>query len=228
MMTPVATDDHIPAMRLDLGSKVHCTDAIFGELADVIVDPISRRVTHVVVEPHGRHDRARLVPIDRVSPADDGLALDCSVADVDASEPLHESAYLRAGEDVVTDPDWDIGTKDVLALPLYQELNGKGTAIDPDPHVMVSYDRIPKHEVEIRRSSAVFSTDGHHLGHVEGFLVGAGEMADIVLERGHLWGKREIVIPASAVERVQNDSITLSLTKDQVGALDVRHVHRWF
>jgi len=27
---------------------------------------------------------------------------------------------------------------------------------------------------------------------------------------------------------VQNDSITLSLTKDQVGELDVRHVHRWF
>ena len=53
-------------------------------------------------------------------------------------------------------------------------------------------------------------------------------MADIVLERGHLWGKREIVIPASAVERVQNDSITLSLSKDQVAALDVRHVHRWF
>jgi hypothetical protein len=53
-------------------------------------------------------------------------------------------------------------------------------------------------------------------------------MADIVLERGHLWGRREIVIPASAVERVRTDSITLSLTKEQVGALDVRHVHRWF
>jgi hypothetical protein len=28
--------------------------------------------------------------------------------------------------------------------------------------------------------------------------------------------------------RVQNDSITLSLTKEQVGQLDVRRVHRWF
>ena len=92
-----------------------------------------------------------------------------------------------------------------------------GTVIDPDPHVMVNYDRIPKNEVEIRRSSAVFSTDGHHLGHVEGFLVGSGETADIVLERGHLWARREVVIPAAAVERVQNDSITLKLTKQQVG-----------
>jgi sporulation protein YlmC with PRC-barrel domain len=215
-------------MRLDLGSSVQCTDAVFGELADVVVDPISRRVTHLVVEPHGHHERARLVPIDRARPAGEGLALDCSIADVEALEPLNESAYMRAGELVVTDPDWDIGTQDVLALPVYQELNGMGTAIDPDPHVMVSYDRIPKHEVEIRRSSAVISTDGHHLGHVEGFLVGSGEAADIVLEHGHLWGRREIVIPAAAVERVQNDSITVSLTKDQVGELDVRHVHRWF
>jgi sporulation protein YlmC with PRC-barrel domain len=215
-------------MRLDLGCSVHCSDAAFGELADVIVDPISRRITHLVVEPHRHHERARLVPIDRARPADDGLVLDYTIADVEALEPLHTSAYVRAGELVVADPDWDIGTQEVLALPIYQELNGMGTVIDPDPHVMISYDRIPKHEVEIRRSSSVFSTDGHHLGQVEGFLVGSGEMADIVLARGHLWGRREVVIPASAVERVQNDSITLSLTKHQVGELDVRHVHRWF
>jgi hypothetical protein len=107
-------------------------------------------------------------------------------------------------------------------------MDDMGTAVDPDPHVLLTYDRIPKHEVEIRRSSAVISTDGHHLGHVEGFLIGSGDTADIVLERGHLWGRREVVIPASAVERVRNDSITLSLSKEQVAALDVRHVHRWF
>ncbi|WP_028066639.1 hypothetical protein [Solirubrobacter soli] len=215
-------------MRLDLGCGVRCGDGAFGELADVIVDPISRRVTHLVVEPHGRHERARLVPIDRARPADDGIALDYSLVEVEGLDPLTESAYIRAGESVAADPDWDIGTQDVLALPVYQELDGMGTVIDPDPHVMVNYDRIPKHEVELRRSSAVFSTDGHHLGQVEGFLVGSGEAADIVLARGHLWGRREIVIPAAAVERVQNDSITLTLTKQEVGALDARRVHRWF
>jgi hypothetical protein len=129
---------------------------------------------------------------------------------------------------VAADPNWDIGAQDVLALPVYQELDGMGTAIDPDPHVMVNYDRIPKHEVEIRRSSSVISTDGHHLGQVEGFLIGNGETADLLLARGHLWGRREVVIPAAAIERVRNDSVTLTLTKDEVGELDVRHVHRWF
>ena len=116
----------------------------------------------------------------------------------------------------------------MLALPLYQEMDGGGGVIDPDPHVMVNYDRIPKHEVEIRRSSAVMSADGHRLGHVDGFLIGSGETADIVLERGHLWGRREIVIPAAAVARVENDLVTLSLTKDDVEALTARRVHRWY
>jgi len=215
-------------MRLQLGGKVQCTDGPFGDLADVVVDPIARRVTHLVVQPHKHHERARLVPVERASAAGDGIALDCSVADVEALEPVHESAYLRVGELPVADPEWEIGTQDVLALPLYQEMDGMGSVIDPDPHVIVNYDRIPKHEVEIRRSSAVMSADGHHLGHVDGFLVGSGETTDIVLERGHLWGRREVVIPAAAVARVENDLVTLSVTKDEVGALATRHVHRWF
>ena len=40
-------------MRLELGSRVDCTDESFGKLADVVIDPTSRRVTHLVVE----HDR---------------------------------------------------------------------------------------------------------------------------------------------------------------------------
>ena len=215
-------------MRLQLGGKVQCTDGPFGDLADVVVDPIARRVTHLVVQPHKHHERARLVPVERASAAGDGIALDCSVADVEALDLVHESAYLRVGEFPAADPDWEIGTEDVLALPVYQEMDGMGTVIDPDAHVIVNYDRIPKHEVEVRRSSSVVSEDGHHLGHVEGFLVGTGEIADIVLERGHLWGHREVVIPASAIARVENDRVTLSLSKDAVGLLESRRVHRWF
>src|SRR5690348_10241018 len=120
-MTAGRDGDCIRVMRLDLGCAVRCKDAPFGELADVIVDPISRRVTHVVVAPHGHHERARLVSIDGVRPVDGGLELDQTVAEVEALEALHESAYIRAGEQVVADPDWDVGTEDVLALPVYRE-----------------------------------------------------------------------------------------------------------
>ncbi len=37
-------------MRLEPGSPAACTDGIFGELGDVVIDPRTRTVTHVVVE----------------------------------------------------------------------------------------------------------------------------------------------------------------------------------
>jgi uncharacterized protein YrrD len=215
-------------MKLELGCPVTCADAPFGELADIVIDPRSRRIVHLVVQPNGHHSRARLVPVERARSAESGLALDCTVAELEAMDLVFESAYLRVGAVPVADPDWDVGIQDVLALPVYQEMDGFGTVVDPDAHVVFNYDLIPKDEVEIRRSSSVFSADGHHLGHVDGFLIGTDDKADIVLERGHLWGRREIVIPADAVESVGNDRVTLKLTKEAVGALDVRHVHRWF
>jgi sporulation protein YlmC with PRC-barrel domain len=215
-------------MKLELGCAVQCTDGPFGELADVVIDPLARRVTHLVVQPHHHSEHARLVPVAQARDDGSAIALDCSVAELQALEPVRESAYLRVGEFPVADPDWDIGIEDVMVLPLYQDPDSFATVVEPDPHMYVNYDRIPKHTVEIRRTSTVTSADGHHLGHVDGFLVSVDGSADVVLERGHLWGRREVVIPAASVAEIEGDAITLSLTKDEVGALDTRRVHRWF
>jgi sporulation protein YlmC with PRC-barrel domain len=216
------------AMRLELGSAVRCSDAPFGELADVIVDPVARRVTHLVVQPRHRPDGARLVPIGRAS--DDGreVVLDCTRAEVEALPPVRESALLRLGEEPVTDPAYDVGVQDALPVPRYQELDGLPAAYDPDPRMVVNYDRVPRDTVELRRASAVTSCDGERLGHVDGFLVSADGTADVVLERGHLWRRREIVIPAAAIAGVEDDAVILTLTKEQVSALAARRVPRWF
>src|SRR4051812_5899123 len=96
-----------PGMRLELGSEVRCTDAPWGELADIVVDPFSRRVTHLVTRPHDRPEEARLVPVERARDDGKAIVLDCSVAELEALERMHESAYLRLGEFPVTDPEWD-------------------------------------------------------------------------------------------------------------------------
>jgi sporulation protein YlmC with PRC-barrel domain len=92
----------------------------------------------------------------------------------------------------------------------------------------MTYDRVPKGEVEVRRASPVFSADGHHLGHVEGFVVdGEDQITHVVLERGHLWGKRDVTIPIGSVAKVENDQVILDLSKDEVGRLPAVRVHRW-
>jgi hypothetical protein len=60
------------------------------------------------------------------------------------------------------------------------------------------------------------------VGHVDGLLVddAGGRLTHVVLEHGHLWGKREVSIPVAHVEAVRNDEIALGLTKDEVGGLE--------
>ena len=218
-------------MRLDLGSPVRCTDDAFGELADVVIDPTTQRVTHLVVQPDSPSEPARLVPVERARGGDDArgtIVLDGSVAEIGQLESVREAAYLRLGEFPVEDPDWEVGVEEILALPYYQGLDAVGAPIAYDDHVMWKYDRIPKGDVEIRRASPVTSSDGHHLGHVDGFVVdGEDHIGHLVLEHGHLWGKREVVIPIGAVASVETDAVVLTLSKDEVGALESRRVPRW-
>lgn len=213
-------------MRLELGAPADCSDGHFGELVDIVVDPTTRRVTHLVIEPHERHWLARLVPIELVGAADGGkaLALRCTVAEARRLEHVQRSAYLPMGSELeVDDPDWDVGVDGVLVLPFY----GSDAWLPHDAVISATFDRVPKGDVEIRRSSTVTSADGHHVGHVDGLVVdGEEHVTHVVLEHGHLWGRREVTIPIADVAQVAPDAITLRLTKDEVGALEPLPVRR--
>jgi sporulation protein YlmC with PRC-barrel domain len=216
-------------MRLELGRQVRCTDGPVGELVDVVIDPTKKRLTHLVVRPHELDGRSRLVPIELAERGDEGdsIALRCTREEVERLPDVNEHAFLRLGELPVDDPDWDVGTEDVLAMPYYEsaEFGGYGAF---DSSVAVVYDRVPKGEVEIRRASAVHTADGHHLGQVDGFLVDKDDqITHLVLERGHLWGRREVTIPIGAVAKVETDAVTVRLSKEEVGELPAARVHRW-
>jgi sporulation protein YlmC with PRC-barrel domain len=219
-------------MRLEIGNRVCCTDDVYGELADIVIDPLEKRVTHLVVQPKHGEGGARLVPIHLAKGRDDEqreIELQCTLDEAQEFELVHEFAYLRLGESPAEDPDWDVGVEDVLAMPYYSGLGDEiGASWDePDPNVSVNYDRVPKGEVEVRRASAVISADGHSLGEVDGFVVDADEhITHFVLERGHLWGRKEVTIPIGAVARIESDVVHVALSKDEVSALPAVRVGR--
>jgi sporulation protein YlmC with PRC-barrel domain len=216
-------------MRLDLGTEVRCSDAELGELADIVIDPTTRQVTHLVVDPKHQYFTPRLVPIELVRSTEDvPIVLDCTLADVGELEHAEEIAYLRLGEFPVDDPRYDVQVTEMLALPYYEGLDMPSAGVTTyGDGVDVRYQRVPKGEVEIRRKSPVLSSDGHRLGHVDGLVVEDGEVAHVVLEHGHLWGKREIAVPIGAVDRVDEEGVTLSISKDDVEHLDPVRLRRW-
>ena len=216
-------------MRLEIGNRVHCTDGEYGELVDIVIDPLEKRVTHLVVQPEQSKGEARLVPIQLAKGRDDEqheIELECTLDKAQGFESVREAAYLRLGESPAEDPDWEVGVEDVLTLPYY-EGSDLGPYPELDSGVTVFYDRVPKGEVEVRRASAVISADGHSLGEVDGFVVDADKhITHFVLERGHLWGRKEVTIPIGAVARVESDEVHVALSKDEVGALPAVRVGR--
>src|SRR5213592_1113225 len=135
-------------MRLELGKPVRCTDGMVVELADIVIDTIEKRVTHLVVRRHDGDDGlSHLVPVELAGGADEAsheISLRCTIEDVHGLPNVQEFAYLRLGEAPASDPKWDIGVQDVLALPYYTG-TGFGEPIGPiDQNVGVTYDRVPK------------------------------------------------------------------------------------
>jgi sporulation protein YlmC with PRC-barrel domain len=220
-------------MRLELGMPVCCTDGMFGELADLVIDPTKRRVTHMVVQPQALAG-SRLVPIELADSAGDQsqITLHWTLHEVSKLEPVDEVAYLPVGGLPPDDPNWDVGISNLLAEPYYGsgELAGASypAAASYPADAAMFYDRIPKGEVEIRRASLVTSSDGHSLGRVEAFILDDEDnVTHFVLERGHLWGRRDVTIPITAVEKIETDEVTVGLTKHEVGELPAVRVHRW-
>jgi sporulation protein YlmC with PRC-barrel domain len=211
-------------MRLDLDCDVTCADGPFGELSDLIIDPGSLRVTHLVVQPPEHHHLARLLPIGRARAGERAKAtvtLDCTVAEINELQPIHESSYVRLSERPEQDDDSDVGIEDGFILAPTESL-GAGAlgaeAIEVDPYVTTSFDRIPKGTVEIRRRSGVTSADGHHVGHVVGFVLDErDQIARLVLEHGHLWSKHELEVASGSIDRIESDEVVLTLSKDEVG-----------
>ena len=68
-------------MHLRLDAHVQTNDGLAGTLADIVLDPVKRSVTHVVVRAGDPDPTARLVPLQLVAGgADPGDALSLTCA----------------------------------------------------------------------------------------------------------------------------------------------------
>jgi hypothetical protein len=205
-----------------IGTQASCTDGVCGDLARVVVDPVARAVTHLVIQPTDRLELARLVPLDLVDATAGQIRLRCT---------LEEFQHLDLAEETQFIPGGIIGgysREQILSLPYYglgPGLAGVGPELVP---MNVTYDTIPLGEVEVRRGEHVHATDGS-IGRVQGLVIEpqSHHVTHVLLQEGHLWGKKEVAIPIRAVARVDpHDGIRLNITKQQVHDLppvDIDH-----
>lgn len=212
-----------PGARLRLGARVRCADGPLGELHDIVLDPASRRVTYVGVEVPDEPLKARLVPVElaEFSPDGGGIQLRCTETEAHALTPLREFAYLRPGEHPTVDAEWTVGVRDLIAMPRYEAGAFEGHRPEAEGDIGVIYDRIPKGEVEIRRSSPVLSPEDREIGTVDGLIVDEYRISHLVVRSGHLWRRREVALPVAAVARWSIDEVGIRLSADELRSYPV-------
>ena len=198
-----------------IGVEAVCTDGACGTVSRVVVDPVARAVTHLVVEPHQRHIPARLVPIGDVDAAGDEVRIRCSTAEFEALDPAEEQQFVQGSTSYAA-----YGPEQAIFWP-YTAKGGTGGRGE-----FVASDAVPLGEVEVRRGDHVHASDGA-IGRVEGLVIdpASHHVTHVLLQEGHLWGRKEVAIPISAVTGAI-DGVQLSLTKQQVQdlpAVDIEH-----
>jgi hypothetical protein len=210
-------------VTLAIGAATTCSDGFPGELKSLVVDPATRAVTHLVVEPgreYGtRSGLARLVQFDHVDASAEPVTLRYTEAEFKDLSPAEENLALfvrgyggpvqllpagegwRAADDApVADGDTIPEIKEMETIPLVPQTQAG----------------IP--EVEEGQDDHVRATDGE-VGQFHGLRVDAdsGEVLQVLIKR-HRWGHAELAIPIGQVSGF-DAGVQLSITKREVGHL---------
>jgi sporulation protein YlmC with PRC-barrel domain len=183
--------------QFTIGAEANCSDGECGEVRRFIIDPATQAITHLVIEPKHGHEPGRLVPVDLIDSTTGGIRLRCTIAEFGHLEHADETDMVE-------------GTGLGIGMP-----GGPPMGI-PQPAQVVFQDVVPLGETEVTPGEPVHASDGE-IGQVQGFLVDpdSRRLTHVLLQEGHLWGRKEVAIPASAVTGVQN-GIRLNISKQEV------------
>lgn len=212
--------------EISLDAKVVCVDGECGKSTHVIVERNSQKVTHFVVKVSELLESHKyLVSIDQVvRTTPESIALSCTKEELAAMPSFTEMRFLNpvtykyeALEDF---SDQAIANRTSYLMWSDPTMGGDMSA---DIFSMpVEEEIIPAGEIAIHRGASVEATDGH-IGRVEEFLLDPKDqhITHLVLEEGHLWHKKELTLPMSAIARMDEDYIYLNIDKETVRSISI-------
>jgi uncharacterized membrane protein len=194
-------------INIPINAEVNCTDGSCGESTVVIVNPVNRSITHVVVRANWLPHNEYLVPVDQIAETTpETITLNCARAHFEELQLFAEMQFEPAMQ-LMPDYGWDT----MMVWPYTV----------PETYVIpTGPEQVPHGEIAIRKGTYVQATDGP-VGQVDELLVdpATGEITHLVLREGHLWGKKILTLPLAEIDRVDDDNVYLKLDKAAVAAL---------
>ncbi|MGB7874714.1 MAG: PRC-barrel domain-containing protein [Anaerolineales bacterium] len=202
-------------MDIPINVDVLCAGKACGRSTCLIINPVNERVTHLVVAEKAFPSIEHLVPVDRIlASSPSSIQLRCSQNDLSDMDTFEETDFIEGGQLEASFPYsvpyevWPYAMYEAMPMPFEHE-------------------HIPAGEVVIRRGTPVKATDGE-VGKVDEFLVDPenNNISHLILREGHLWGKKDVTIPVSEIDKIAEDGVYLKLDKEAIETLPTVPVRR--
>jgi hypothetical protein len=205
-------------MQIPLNAQVECTDGVCGRSAFVLIDPVVDQVTNLVVKEDSSPNTEYIVPVKFVTETiADTIRLSCSKADLEKMDPFIKTKFIQE-----TVPDryssyggGMYGFGSMYYMPY--------ATPDITVYAKEEIQQIQPGELTVRRGTTVEATDGY-VGKVDEFVVNTdtGHITHLVMREGHLWGKKDVIIPLSALKPMgdtHEDTVFLNIDKHELESL---------
>src|SRR5260370_40183580 len=111
------------SMLFTIGAGAVCTDGECGTVTRVVVAPVARAITHLVVRPKHRYDAGRLVSVDLVDATAGEIQLGCTLAEFEMLDLAEETQFMPG-----ISGDADYVQDQVLSWAYYDLDTGPGVA----------------------------------------------------------------------------------------------------
>jgi len=209
-------------MDISINAKVNCTNQECGKINSIILNPINKEITHIVVQELGILGLSHLVPIEKIIVSNPNqVTLSCEEDEFYKFEVFNQDHYLYYQA-----PYLNFGPGEYYLYPYmvpeFEDSPLKEASMD-------KMDLLSPGLLEIHRGSTVQATDGK-VGVVDEFLVSPvdNQITHLILKEGHFLGQRLITIPVSEIEKIEPNVVYLKLDKKDIEALPVIPVKRLY
>jgi sporulation protein YlmC with PRC-barrel domain len=182
-----------------------------GHVDRVVIEPRSRRISHLVVRRGALLPEDRVMPIDWVEDAGGGeLRLTAAAGDLDSLPPFEETHYVPLPEEDIA--GWQAAP--VQAAPMYWY--PPFTAVPPAPYFLYPREverNIPEGSLTVSEGATVLTSDGEEVGEIERILADpdSGRLTHLVISDGALAAHRKL-IPALWLSRAGDDEVHLAVS----------------
>lgn len=198
-------------MDLPLQADVYCIDGHAGKTVGVILTPKNDQITAIVILQDGLFGGKVIVSLDYVGETTPNqVRLRLTRKELSEQAVFAETNVLEVP---ATYPFFSTSASYPVGSVYWDQ---KHTEDEP----LEIAKTVPDGDITLEHGDAVEATDGQ-AGRIDDFLMDpkTSRISHLVMREGHLWGARDVTIPVAYIERLENHTVYLNLSKDQIAAL---------